>query len=603
MATVVVPSKNPLLSSPFVDPDESAYGELPVEKQLEIRVANATPGAGALVEARNSTAAIQENERVGETIELLDATTGWSATVGSVAAVATNPTGYGGNSLQYSPGSLVNPATGIISKAIAAALGANLLSAYSGGAILRVQLRSSNITALDIRIRFEKTGAGAWTADYSLTIPGAINTYAEASNITRGSTPTASTGTPWSSAPDKLSFIVRPTTGTQTYVVLFRDLRIGTTQTNQTSPSGHLAWESSYDWRVRYRDAASPTSTFGPWSAWGTFKVSQPPVVTQTAPADAATVTDPTPTYTWTYSSPGSKAQVSASVALYEVVGGQDQLVDNYALTGAGTSKTNPAFVLRTGKTYAWTVTATDTDGLSTTSARRTFTSSFSQPATPTGLTVTTDVDSSSALLTWTGPIGTLEEWRVYRRATEGNVVRISANGATWEAGDAPITSPTLTDYHVPEGVQVEYLLSAHSGSASSEGESATTSATGQLLAGRWVNVVPARADWTFELVPDSFTETPELQLEATEILDRSTIHTSLGELLEPRLSFSLFVPFDDLGNIPKLRAISRDEGLEYAILKSPTGEVWRVQYGTIPRSYAQGGNSKVDVTATVVST
>lgn len=602
MATVVVPSKNPLLSSPFVDPDESAYGETPVEKQLELRVANATPGAGALVEARNSTSAIAESERVGEQLEGLDATTGWTATVGAVAAVATNPTGYGGTSLQYSPGSLINPATGVISKAIAAAVGARLRSEYSGGAKLSVHLRSSNITALDIRVRFEKTGAGAWTADYSLTIPGAINTYAEAVNITRGTTPTASTGTPWSSDPDKLSFIVRPTTGTQTYVVLFRDLRIGTTQTAATVPTGHLAWESSYDWRVRYRDAAAG-STFGPWSGWGTFKISQPPVVAATAPAAGASVTDPTPDYTWTFSSPGGKAQAAASVALYEVVAGNDQLVDTYALTGTGLTRTQPAFVLQTGKTYAWITTATDTDGLTGSSARRTFTTTFAQPAAPTGLTVTTDPDSSSALLTWTGPIGANQEWRVYRRATSGDVVRIGPNGATWEAGDGAITTAGLTDYHVPEGVEVEYLLTAHSGSASSEGESAATSATGSLYAGRWMNVVPMQPANTFELAVTSMTETPELQLEETEVLDRSTIHTAIGELLEPRLSFAVFIPREDLGNVAKLRAISHDATLEYSILKSPTGDVWRIQYGTIPRSFAGGGNSELPITATVVST
>lgn len=602
MATVI-PTRNPLLSSRFVDPDESSYGEVPVEKQLEIRVANATPGAGVLVQARNSTNYIQENERVGESVDLLDNATGWTATPGAVAAVATNPTGYGGNSLQYSPGALINPATGIISKAIAAATGAALLSSYSGGAILKVHLRSSNITALDVRLRFEKTGAGAWTADYSLTIPGAINTYAEASNITRGTTPTASTGTPWSSAPDKLSFIVRPTAGTQTYVVLLRDLRIGVVALADTLQSGHLVWEQSYDWRVRYRDAASPTTVFGPWSAWGTFKVSQPPVVTQTAPGAGAAITDPTPDYTWTFSSPGAKAQASAYVSLYEVVAGNDQLVDVYPITGAGLLKTQPAFILRTGKTYAWTVTATDTDGLATTSTRRTFTTTFSQPATPTGLVVTTDVDSSSALLVWTGPLGANQEWRVYRRATEGNVIRIGANGKTWVDGDTPITTASLTDYHVPEGVQVEYLLTAHSGSASSEGESGSTSASGQLLAGRWVNVIPGAPDRTFELVPDGFTETPDLQLEETEIIDRETIHTSIGKLLQARLAFSLFISYDELATIGKLRAISIDTTIPYAIIKSPTGEVWRVQYGTIPRVYAQGGHSRTSITATVVST
>jgi hypothetical protein len=597
MATTTVPTKNPLLSSPFVDPDESSYGEVPVEKQLEIRVANATPGAGALVEARNSGLQIAEAERVGETLELYDATAGLTPSPGvTLSAVATNPAGYGGTTLQGAAAAV----TGAVYVA-ARSITARDLTVYSGATQLRIWSRISNLTNVTaVRLRI---GSGATPdsnyLEWNIT-PSVINAFEE-KTLTK-SAPSVTLGTfNWNNV-TKIG-ITLVVTASYTGNVLIRDLRIGTTQTAMTVPTGHLANESSYDWRVRYRDAASPSSTFGPWSSWATFKVSQPPVVTPTAPANAAVVTDPTPAYTWTFSSPGGKAQASAYVSLYEVVAGQDQLVDVYPIAGPGLSKTQPAFILRTGRTYAWTVTALDTDGLATTSSRRTFTTTFTQPATPTGLAVAIDVDKSAANLSWTGPLGALEEWRVYRKPTGGDVTRISATGKTWADGDASITSPALNDQHLPEGVQVEYLVSAHSGSASSEGESATTSSTGQLLAGRWVNVIPGATQDALELIPTDFTETPDLQIEETEIIDRDTLHVARGVLLQPRLSFTLFVSADELATIAKLRAVSEDPTLEYSILKSPTGDVWRVQYGTIPRNFAGHGNSSASITATVVST
>jgi hypothetical protein len=590
---IVVPTQNPLITAPFVDVDEAGYGEVPTEKQFELRVAHATVGTGTLVEQRNSTSQIVEAERVGETLDLLTSATGWTpGTSAAVSTAAQQPTGYSGNSLQVALTALA--ANGNSQSSVALVKD---LSVYGGATIFRIYTRITSLTNVSsVRLWFSGPG---WYAEYTAT-PSVINTWEE-KTLTKGS-PTATTGTVnWATVTQYGLRVYATAGGTVTSNVQARDLRIGTARTGKTTPDGHLAWESSYDFRVRYKDAAA---TYGTWSAWETMKVSQPPTVTASSPGAGASVTDPTPTFTITYSSPGSKAKTGGTLFLYEVVGGQDQLVDTFDIPGTDLSVTTPALLLSSGKTYAWIATATDTDGLVGSSTRRTFTTSFSQPSAPTGVTVTTDVDTSTALVSWSTALGANYEFRVYRRTSGGEVTRISANGETWREGDDPITASPLTDFHVPEGVTVEYLVSVHSGSASSEGESDTTSANGALVTDRWVNVVSERPDYTFEVryVQPGASETPELQVEKTEAIGRSTLHVSVGELLEPELNLSIFIDREDRETIDKLRAISTDKTIPYSILKSPRGDVWRVQYGTVPRVFDEAGLTSTSISATVIA-
>lgn len=60
---------------------------------------------------------------------------------------------------------------------------------------------------------------------------------------------------------------------------------------------------------------------WGPWSGVPAIKVSQPPTVAASSPADAATITDPTPALVHTFSSPAGKAQASARTDLYRRAG------------------------------------------------------------------------------------------------------------------------------------------------------------------------------------------------------------------------------------------------------------------------------------------
>lgn len=595
MATTVVPTNNPLITSTFVDADESTYNETPTEKQTELRVAAIPAGSGALVEARNSTSQIVEAERVGQSIDLLTSAAGYSSDANVTATtVASAPTGYSGNSLE-----LQGLAASSTDRGSRLTFGAALnLSVYGGATLFLVHRRISSITnLLRAVIRFEFATSSDW-AQYELAAAGTtLNTWAEIS-VAKGSPQSTSGTVDWSNVKAIRFFF--DVSGAYTGNLDVRDLRIGTTRTGKTTPDGHLAYESSYDFRVRYSDPMG----FGPWSGWSTIKPSQPPTITPTSPANGASVTTPTPTYAFTYSSPGGKAQAARYVDLYEVVGGQDQFVARYSVTGTGTSIVQPSLVLASGRTYAWVPSAIDTDGLLGVGTRRTFTTTFSQPSAPTGVTVTTDEDASSATIAWATALGSAYEFRVYRRITGGILTRISPNGKTWAEGDPIVTASPLVDYHVPENVGVEYLVSVHSGSASGEGESATTSGSGSITLDRYMNVIPGVPSRTFEIrYVRGFRATPVLQEERTEIIERTTMHVSLGELLEPEITFDLWLDRGDRDILDNLRAISVDDALPYAILKTPRGDVWRVQYGTIPAGYEEGGFTTSSITADVIST
>lgn len=214
---------------------------------------------------------------------------------------------------------------------------------------------------------------------------------------------------------------------------------------------------------------------WGPWGGWDTIKASQPPVATLSSPADAASVTDPTTLLDWTYSSPGSKLQRAYTVVVYQRVSGVDQEIANTGrVLSVATDYTLPAFLLTTtGQTIAWDVTVEDTDGLTTTSARRTFTSSFSAPAAPTALTATPDADTSSVALAWTASAGpNVYEHRVYWRNGVGTFVQVATVGAA---------ATTYTDAGARPGDN-EYQVTAHTGAM--ESAAATAEATLTALAG-----------------------------------------------------------------------------------------------------------------------
>ncbi|CAN5611296.1 hypothetical protein BH23CHL8_BH23CHL8_18830 [soil metagenome] len=600
----VLPTLDPLVRAPYVDDDVARYGEVPDGQELMIRAAATPVGSGAMVERRetNVDPLVAQAIRVGRSLDLLTSATGWATdTAVTATTAAQQPTGYSGNSLEIQ-------ATGGSSTDRGARKTLAIdPSAYGGGALLRIHRRVTSSTNL-VRwvIRFEFATTGAWV-EYELFPAGAaLNTWAEVA--IRLETWLAEAGTINWGAISAIRLFA-DVSGAYTGNLQVRDLRIGTTRTAKTTPDGHLVPESSYDFRVRYKDdaaiaglpdtflAASASAgatnvkytagtftvgmdvrigTFntnretlrvtavgtsgaggtgltlddplsfahasgeilsgrlwGPWSGWRTAKVSLPPVVAASTPADAAVLADPTPDLVHTYSSPGGKAQARVLTRIY-LRGTDDALIWEGEQTGTSLTRTLPRFLLTSGKTYAWEKQAFDSDGLSGTTTRRAFTLTVGAIADITGLVATADPGSGSVGLAWdTSTAPFLDHYRVYWKDASGAWVRVDGGPATLEDGRVPLTAPAFTHYGARLGLN-EYAVTAHIG-ASPEGpaESALDAATAEATresqeAGRWTLVVPESS--VLELRVVGAPRERSAQVEALDVPGRGeTVHLHYG--------------------------------------------------------------------------
>lgn len=119
-----------------------------------------------------------------------------------------------------------------------------------------------------------------------------------------------------------------------------------------------LAYETTYKWRVRYRDSKSVN---GAWSSYNTFKPSQPSSVTITGPTGS--ITSPQVPVTWNFTASGGKAQGSYRV---EVTRNSDEIVvyDSGVVVSSSNSHIIPAGYLQNNTAYTFAVTTVDTDGI-----------------------------------------------------------------------------------------------------------------------------------------------------------------------------------------------------------------------------------------------
>lgn len=265
VAGAIVPTLDVLWESPYTDPDATRYGEVPVGKELELRVAATPQGSGTLIERRTATTAagwIVEDERTGRQLSPLTTATGWTNDTNMTAsAVALAPTGYSGNSLQVAAAaSASNRWSGVTLLADISDLG--------GGALLKVWRRVTSVTNLTRWVVIlEFTGGGS--LEYELaTAATPVDTWEEVAIPLQGYR--AKVGTPDLTALAAIRVYVIPS-GSYAGNLQLRDLRVGTTRTAKDVPDGHIAAEASVDARARYRDDAThkASTTLGANSAAG----------------------------------------------------------------------------------------------------------------------------------------------------------------------------------------------------------------------------------------------------------------------------------------------------------------------------------------------
>lgn len=564
--------RNLVIASPFVDPDEATYAENPFGKEVEIRNANAVPGTGTLVELRQHTATttaasvMYETEAVGEQLDAFDSITGWAAGTSTAVALDTTVKNEGSGSLKLTLTALAASGTSTNTSATGKAKEYR----YGPQTPLKIDVRATSLTNVaSIRLRLRFTNGAS---SYVFITPSTVNVW-ETKTFTIGTVASVS-GSPFTSAIDRWEIeVVATGGGSVTSVVNVDNLRIGTP----------LTWESSYDTRVRWKDAA----TFGPWSSWTVFKVSQPPTVAQAVAIDA---TDAAPTFDWTFTSPGGKAQASYRAIVTETATGSVAW-DSGTVLSTATVVTMPGFILKHATQYQLTLTATDTDGLSGVWAPTAWTTSFSIPAALTTLTLTPSPSDSSVDLAWSATALSAAQFYSYRISRKdpdtGTYILIA------EIFDSAVL--TYTDREAPHRIPAMYQVRQTNGFDESDPVQASTS----LDLDYWITH-PTDPSLVFPIPHvDGFDETFEVESEKATPLGRPAPVVTYGENLPPdgTLSFIRIPSQDD--PVPALRRAQITD--PYVVLKSPFGDVRRIRVGTIKSARLGGGARRASFDYTTI--
>ncbi len=286
-------------------------------------------------------------------------------------------------------------------------------------------------------------------------------------------------------------------------------------------------------------------------------------------------VTDPTPDLVWRYFSPGGHPQAAYRAALWEAATGA-VLLDTGITAGTASSVRVPIHTLDTAKSYRWTVTAWDDQGLRGDMAVAGFDTSFTVPPTPTGLTLEARPDISAVELTWAASTLLSDEfyrWAVYRRNDpDAGYVLIA------ELLDP--TTITFTDYGAALRDNVAYRLTQDNGWAESDSADASAELT-PVTPGSWVVVVPGEARFLLELViVAEGTHQANQPAERYVPLDRAIPIVETGPLSGITRSLVVGLLPDERFIEGRLREIA--DWPSPAIFKNPYGDAWTVRLGDV---------------------
>lgn len=158
----------------------------------------------------------------------------------------------------------------------------------------------------------------------------------------------------------------------------------------QNHVASGLSWNVTYKWRVRTSDARSinpaASSGWGPYSPYSVFTSAIAPIVTIDSPTEGGAVSSSPISIAWTYA-PGAGAQSAYRVVLY-AADGATVLEDTGQQAGANSNYTfTYSFANLTtykAKVYVWDSSGPPIVGES---SLRTFSTSWTPPATITGVT------------------------------------------------------------------------------------------------------------------------------------------------------------------------------------------------------------------------
>jgi hypothetical protein len=207
-----------------------------------------------------------------------------------------------------------------------------------------------------------------------------------------------------------------------------------------------------------------------------------------------------------------------------------DDLIRRTSASGTGLTDTLPAFLLQSAQAYAWDKTAADTEGLTGTTARRSFGTLFAVPAAVTDLVATPDPDTGAIELTWTASIDpNLHHYRVFWQDGGGAWLRVDGGPAELDDGRPPLTAPAFT-YRGGRLGDNTFQVTAHNGALESDEAQATATLAAASGGGAWMLVDEGDGRYTFPLRVLGAPRVRESTIERFAPPGRgSTLHLSWG--------------------------------------------------------------------------
>lgn len=193
---------------------------------------------------------------------------------------------------------------------------------------------------------------------------------------------------------------------------------------------------------------------------------------------------------------------VAEITALYgarlEVPG--DDFVRSVTVAGTGLSDTLPAFLLESAQAYAWDKTAADSEGLTGSTTRRSFSTLFGAPAAVTDLVATADPATGAIELAWTASGDpNLHHHRVYWQDGNGAWVRVDGGPAALDDGRPALTAAAFVHHGGRLGDNT-YQVTAHNGALESDEAQATATLTAAPGGGAWMLVDESDGRYTLPI-------------------------------------------------------------------------------------------------------
>jgi len=228
--------------------------------------------------------------------------------------------------------------------------------------------------------------------------------------------------------------------------------KTGSTTSSYTLAANSLANGKTYQWRVRTYDRAGLSS---PWSDYATFKCSPVPVASINAPTSGQTIGSDSFVFSGSYTNPTGVVQKSFRFRLYNSAG-TTVLQDSGEVLGYLNQYT--FFGLANNTSYQIEFSVTSQDDMSATSPKRSFSVSYTPPATPI-VTATNDYSLARVIISWTNPAPSGGQ----PAAARNDVYRRKVGDSAWTLVKQSAVSP-YQDYTAGEGTY-EYGVTAHSAS------------------------------------------------------------------------------------------------------------------------------------------